>query len=236
MKLHIIRHGDPDYANDSLTPWGKKEAEALSLRMAELPLQALYCSPLGRAKETASYTEKCSGLEAKVLPWARELHVPPVAHGDENRRSPTVIWDIPAGMLREAEQMGDKWAEYAAFSHPETGEAVEAVRCGWETLLAECGIRRNGDSLIAEEPLPEGDMALFCHHGLGLALLGIILDLPVPAMWRAFWLPPSSVSTVLFERQWGNVVNPRMVCVGDTSHLYREDVTGNTSGLIYNVK
>ena len=30
MKLFIIRHGDPDYEHDSLTPTGRMEAEALS--------------------------------------------------------------------------------------------------------------------------------------------------------------------------------------------------------------
>ena len=32
MKLYIIRHGNPDYANDCLTPLGKRQAEALSRR------------------------------------------------------------------------------------------------------------------------------------------------------------------------------------------------------------
>ncbi len=29
MKITIIRHGDPDYENNTLTPTGFKEAEAL---------------------------------------------------------------------------------------------------------------------------------------------------------------------------------------------------------------
>ena len=33
MKLLIIRHGDPDYTNDTLTEQGRREAELLSLRM-----------------------------------------------------------------------------------------------------------------------------------------------------------------------------------------------------------
>jgi probable phosphoglycerate mutase len=33
MRLMIVRHGDPDYEKDSLTPAGWKEAEALSERM-----------------------------------------------------------------------------------------------------------------------------------------------------------------------------------------------------------
>ena len=35
MRLLIIRHGDPDYTNDSLTEKGKREAELLSDRIAK---------------------------------------------------------------------------------------------------------------------------------------------------------------------------------------------------------
>ena len=33
MRFLIIRHGDPDYAHDSLTPKGFREAEALAVRL-----------------------------------------------------------------------------------------------------------------------------------------------------------------------------------------------------------
>lgn len=35
MRLLIIRHGDPDYAVDSLTEKGRREAEFLAERMAK---------------------------------------------------------------------------------------------------------------------------------------------------------------------------------------------------------
>ena len=38
MKLLLIRHGDPDYENDCLTPVGQREAEALAERIAPLPI------------------------------------------------------------------------------------------------------------------------------------------------------------------------------------------------------
>ena len=33
MLLFFVRHGDPDYANDSLTPLGREQAEAVVVRM-----------------------------------------------------------------------------------------------------------------------------------------------------------------------------------------------------------
>lgn len=47
MKLVIVRHADPDYSIDSLTPTGWKEAELLSERLVKTPADAYYVSPLG---------------------------------------------------------------------------------------------------------------------------------------------------------------------------------------------
>ena len=58
MRILIIRHGDPDYEHDSLTPKGWKEAEYLSERISKMDIAAFYVSPLGRAKATAPPTPK----------------------------------------------------------------------------------------------------------------------------------------------------------------------------------
>ena len=50
MRLLIIRHGDPDYEQDSLTPKGWCEAELLSERISKMNIKDFYVSPLGRAK------------------------------------------------------------------------------------------------------------------------------------------------------------------------------------------
>ena len=64
MKLLIVRHADPDYSIDSLTEKGWREAELLSQRLIKLSIDDFYCSPLGRAKDTASCTLEKIGKEA----------------------------------------------------------------------------------------------------------------------------------------------------------------------------
>ena len=49
MNIYIIRHAEPDYARDSLTEKGWREAELLSRRLSEIPDASYYTSPLGRA-------------------------------------------------------------------------------------------------------------------------------------------------------------------------------------------
>ena len=54
MKIVMIRHGDPDYVNDSLTEKGRREALALARYLSDKHVTKFYCSPLGRARDTAA--------------------------------------------------------------------------------------------------------------------------------------------------------------------------------------
>ena len=51
MRILLVRHAEPDYARDSLTPKGRREAELLSRRLCRLDVKAFYVSPLGRAQD-----------------------------------------------------------------------------------------------------------------------------------------------------------------------------------------
>ena len=89
MKLLIVRHADPDYSIDSLTETGWKEAALLAQRLKREDVKAFYCSPLGRARDTASLTLKAMEREAEILPWLREF-APKV---DKPNRKNSVAWD-----------------------------------------------------------------------------------------------------------------------------------------------
>ena len=67
MRIIFIRHGDPDYANDTLTAKGRIEAELLSERVKKWDVKDFYCSPLGRARDTAAYSLNKMNREAKVF-------------------------------------------------------------------------------------------------------------------------------------------------------------------------
>ena len=46
MRILLIRHGDPDYENDTLTEKGCREAELLAKRALSLHMGKCYVSPL----------------------------------------------------------------------------------------------------------------------------------------------------------------------------------------------
>ena len=58
MKIYLIRHGDPDYENDTITPQGHKEARALVAYLKNEGIGRIFSSPRGRAQDTAAYTAR----------------------------------------------------------------------------------------------------------------------------------------------------------------------------------
>jgi len=66
-------------------------------------------------------------------------------------------------------------------------------------------------------------IVIFCHGGMGLTLLSHLLSIPLPMIHASMWLPPSSVTTVLFDEhaaQAGDIiVTPRAIQIGGTNHL-----------------
>ena len=73
MLLYIIRHGDPDYATDSLTERGWAQAEAVGKRLAASGINRVFSSPMGRARQTAEPTCRLLDLSYTVEPWAHEI-------------------------------------------------------------------------------------------------------------------------------------------------------------------
>ena len=109
MKIHIIRHGDPDYKNDTLTKLGEEEAKKLSDHMRLFPITGLFSSPMGRAKKTADYTVKALGIKATILPWIHEANEFMTKPQYTGLNAPVISWNLPRYKIDELEQLGDDW-------------------------------------------------------------------------------------------------------------------------------
>ena len=81
--LLLIRHAENDYTRTGkLAGWlagvhlneaGQKQAQALAERLSKAPIQAMYSSPLERARETAAPLAQAKGLEVKIRPGLGEV-------------------------------------------------------------------------------------------------------------------------------------------------------------------
>ena len=67
MILFYIRHGDPIYHPDMLTPLGEQQAAAVARRLALFGIDEVYSSTSNRAMQTAKHTCELLGLPMQTL-------------------------------------------------------------------------------------------------------------------------------------------------------------------------
>ena len=230
MRLHIIRHGDPDYSTDSLTPRGRIEAECLRSWVAREKPAIAYSSPLGRARQTAELALAGSGLAVPVEPWTYEI---PNARA---AGSPMCWWDVHGHELRNPAYLASlAWADQPRLAG--TRAEVECARIAAESdaFFARHGLRRDGGCYRITGTLPDS-IAVFCHGGFGLAWLAHLLALPVPLVWGGFVLHTSSVTTLLFDEREPGLATPRLLHLGDIMHLHVAGVEPSRVGFIANYR
>ena len=223
MKLLIIRHGDPDYQNDSLTEKGWREAELLADRIEKLDIAAFYVSPLGRARDTASVTLKRMNRTAETLDWLREF---PVHMYDECIGRERVLWDwLPACWTAEhAHYDMDRWMETPLMRELDVRSQYESVCNQLDALIASYGYVREENLYRAEQPNRD-TVALFSHFGLECVLISHLLGISPMVLWHGTCAPPTSVTTLITEERRKGIATFRMNGFGDISHLY---VAGET--------
>lgn len=214
MLLYIIRHGDPDYEHDTITDFGHKEAAALAdwFSINNIMFDEIYTSPLGRAKDTASYTCHEQGLISEVLPWAEESmdYMQPFAPHS------SVSFRFSANGIEE----------YTDFSEIDRMSTIDRLVKGSDLFLKEHGYERRGSHYHINEHNSKR-IAVFCHGGFGTAwtahLLGTAPTLGFPSMFM------TTTSVNIFEfrpyGENGDYAKPRMLHFGDVSHLHAAGIT-----------
>lgn len=212
MRIYLVRHADPDYEHNTITPQGHLEARALAQRLQNEALDVIYTSPMGRARETARYTLEATGLKAGIEDWTAEF--------DDFRITvepwgSLAGWQVPGEVVRAP---GDA-SQPDLLRAPHIAAVIEQMQCASDAFLARHGyIRAGGRYRIAQRQ--QKKIAVFCHNGFGLTWLAHLLELPPPLVWTGFWLPPSSVTTILFEERSEQWAVPRCIGLGDVSHLH----------------
>lgn len=219
MKLLIIRHADPDYVNDSLTEKGCREAELLSQELIKVPVSAYYCSPLGRAKATASYTLNKLGVSAVECPWLREFQAPIEKPNLPGRESITWDW-LPEDWTAEPRFFDkDAWTEVACMAKANVKEQYDWVCQGLDSVLAAHGYLRENNYYRATSPNND-TIAFFCHFGVESVLLSHMLNISPMLLWHGMVAAPTAVTTLATEERRPGIAYFRMLSFGELTHLY----------------
>jgi broad specificity phosphatase PhoE len=223
MILYVIRHGDPDYATDSLTPKGKLQADALAKRLAVHGIDTVYSSPLGRAMLTAKSTCDLLGLECNIEPWTSEAEAWASFAGKLPNGNHSWAFAQQNTVLRNDKTvyLGERWYEAEGLKMIDGKEGYERLIAASDAFLNRLGYKRQGSIYKIIKP-NEGRIALFCHQGLGLSWISHLLQIPPHIFWAGFDLTHSGFSVFEFRNNADGFTAPRCLCLSDTSHIYKE--------------
>ena len=222
MRIIFIRHGDPDYINDALTEKGVREAKLLSDRIMRWPADRIdfYCSPLGRARQTASYTLERLGRQAVIHEWMKEFSY---TIEDPVTGRIGVPWDFMPEYWTEIPQMYDReaWKKTDIYrSNKELAPAYQEVCDGLDNLLEQYGYQRHHNYYIhTASEKQDNTVVVFCHLGVTCVMLSHLLGISPVLLWHGMYLAPTSVTVAATEERMNNAAYFRAQMIGDVRHL-----------------
>lgn len=229
MLLYIVRHGDPDYATDSLTEKGILQAEAVGKRLEKVGINRIFSSPMGRAKQTAEPLCRRLGMEYSIEEWTHEIGQEMFAPGPDGKSKS--LGTIPSYCFREKGGIDLPFeAELQApvLCETQMGTVLPYIEENGRDFLERLGYKEeNGVYRILD---PNDDrVALFCHAGFARAWLSRLLHIPAHIMWAGFNYSHTGVTILEFQNTPSGITAPRMLCYSDLSHIYKEGL-----GMRYN--
>lgn len=233
MLLFYIRHGEPIYDPNQLTPLGEKQAEALSRRLARYGLDEIYVSPSNRARQTAKPSEELLGLTAKVLDFCDEVNAWEAftTVGADGKRRWLYEDDATRKILVSpaVAALGEDWYRYVSFRGCGYEEGMKRVRQQIYAFLESLGYRYSAETRTYTAIVPnEKRVALFAHEGFGMLFLSTVLGIPYPMASTHMGLEHSTMTVIHFEGD--SDVVPRMLQLSNDSHLYADNLPTRYNG------
>lgn len=228
MYLFYVRHGQPDYANDSITEDGEKQAKAVAERLSLLGLDKIYSSTMGRAMKTAKYTADKLNLPIVGVDFAREDLAGKDFGVVKNGKGTWCFYDqeyLKKFASPEISALGDEWYKSPLFEGTKFESGVKRVRKSVSGFLGELGYERDEETglIIAKRHLYDR-VALFAHAGFSMIFMSDLLHIPYPTFCtRFFHCGVSTVTAFRFPDEGGEFF-PMIYQFGDDSHLYKEDL------------
>ncbi|MBQ9532225.1 MAG: histidine phosphatase family protein [Eubacterium sp.] len=216
MEIWIARHAEPDYEHDSITEKGEREAKLLAQRLSKQSFAAVYCSPMGRAQKTVSYTLEKIKMKPTVYDWLHEFRGNVILDGEI-----THCWDRkPSYWCNIYDYYSyDKWLDVDLMQSDNVPQRYEEVCKGIDELLEKHGYIHNGRTYDVVKPNKD-KILLFCHFGVEAVILSHIFGISPMPLWHNFVALPSTVTRIVSEEREEGTATFRCMYFGDVSHLY----------------
>ncbi len=218
MRLIFVRHGEPNYEMDCLTPTGREQAAAAARRLAGEGITSVYSSTNGRARETAEFTAKPLGLSVTQLDYMHEISwggpgIPENGHP----------WTLSDWLLdREGFDFAARdWQRHPYFAENAALRYYRMIAGKIDGFMLEHGYRHEGGRYFCRGGKDE-TVALFGHGGSGACALAHLMALPFPYIASVMTFDYTSVSILEFPAREGEYVHPRLALFNDAAHIRRQ--------------
>lgn len=226
MILYYIRHGDPTYNPNQLTPLGERQAEAVAKRVAVHGIDRIYSSPSNRARQTAERLCQITKMKADILDWADETMLyNEMAQMDTDGKKRWPFWhSVYRDVLnsREVRELGRLWYTHPAFADTGLDKAIERIQAGVDSFLESLGYKHDLENNCYHQLRENNErVAVFAHEGVGKAFMSCLLDIPYPMISTRYDMTHSGVTVIEFREEFGSVI-PSVLTFSNDSHLYRE--------------
>ena len=236
MLLLYVRHGDPIYNPDSLTPLGQRQAEAVAHRLALYGVDRVFASTSIRARETARPTCEILKKEPVLLDFCHETHAWNQLALDEPDGRHWAM-DIPrfkrAFSGVEMLRLGMRWYEHPVCEGTTLREGIERIARETDALMTSFGYEHDRERGVYTPTRPNNErIALFAHQGFGLAFLSCLLDIPYPLMCTRFDMGHTGVTAIEFQPT-EEFCLPRVLSLANDGHLYRDGLPTKYNNRLY---
>lgn len=227
MLFFYIRHGDPTYKPDELTPLGRRQAEAVAKRLALYGIDRIYSSTSNRAYETSLPTAELLKKEVTQLDFCNEHHAYMEMSVINEKGNRNWAFGVPEYrrlfMKPDVLAMGQTWYDHPAFAdHPTFKSSVARVNREVDALFATLGYEHDRETGTWRAAAPtEERIALFAHQGFGMSFLSSVLDIPYPLFCTHFDMSHTGMTVIEFKDH-DSIVVPKVLTLANDSHLYRE--------------
>lgn len=220
MRIVFVRHGEPNYEKDCLTPKGHLQAQAAAKRLREEGITRIYSSPMGRARQTAEKTAQELGIpDIQILDFMHEL-----SWGSADGE-PTAFdghpWDIADELMRRGEDLtSPDWRMHAFYRNNRVVQGMDYVAEEIDKWIATLGYEREGLYYRCKRPNDEQlTVALFSHGGSSSAALAQIFHQQFPYACACLHMPFTGITIARFDRRPGSLGMPCLELTGDGRHI-----------------
>lgn len=234
MILFFIRHGDPIYEPDSLTPLGERQAEAAAKRLALYGVDKIYSSTSNRAIQTAKPTCELMKKDMELLDFANEKYAANEFWIKSNGKNTWIFQDKESRLLFADESilsLGFKW-----YEHPEMRgykQGIDRVYKDTNEFLKMLGYEHiNNSAKYRILNSNKKRVALFAHQGFGLAFLSAVLDIPYPFIANHFDMCHTGITAIEFQ-EIGDFAIPKVLTLSSDSHIYKEGLPTKYNNFLY---